>query len=177
MTKPDITKQPDPTPASKVADGEGSGESACSVVFLDFDGVIRLAFHSPAKGLYGGIFIPEKMEMLRCAVLRCGAKLVISSDWRNMENREEIQKMLEPHLNDLLHPDWATPISGHRWNQVQAWLVSHPEVTDYAILEDFAPHFEGCPTEMRERLLLCSNRHGIVPNIMARMETILTQNS
>ena len=64
-------------------------------------------------------------------------QVVISSDHRNFGPASLIQSDLHPRLFIRLHEDRATPICGHRWNEVQAWLVRHPEVSHYAILEDF----------------------------------------
>jgi HAD domain in Swiss Army Knife RNA repair proteins len=154
----------------------GLDSAPLSVVFLDFDGVIRVTVEK-------GFFTPDEAEFcqIRMKVLRevaqiTGCRYVVSSDWRNMDNREEIEKHLSPYLAEMLHDDWATPICGHRWNEVSAWLLRHPEVNEYAILDDFAQHFEGCPPEMGKRLFLCSNRHGLVPEITARLIQFLTQN-
>lgn len=151
-------------------------DSIPSVIFLDFDGVIRLALDEGWTGSTGAAFCQIRMKTLREVSQKTGARFVISSDWRHMDNLEEIQRHLSPFLADLLHPDWATPITGHRWNEVALWLIRHPEVTTYAILEDFAPHFEGCPPSMAARLLLCSNRFGLVPEITQRLIRLLSPN-
>jgi hypothetical protein len=107
--------------------------------------------------------------------LNTGAAIVVSSDWRNLENHEEIKGHLSPYLADHLHPDWATPIIGHRWNEVERWLARHPEVERYVILEDFAPHFDGCGKDMKARLILCTNRYGLVPELVPRITEILSR--
>jgi hypothetical protein len=109
------------------------------------------------------------MKTLREVAQITGCRYVVSSDWRNMGNRKEIEGHLSPYLSDMLHDDWATPITGHRWNEIQAWLARHPEVDDYAILDDFAQHFDGAPSAMLSRLLLCTNRYGLTPPITARL--------
>lgn len=149
----------------------------CCVIFLDFDGVIRVAVSGGWVGPDSFEFCQLRMKVLREVCQKTGAKIVVSSDWRNMENRQEIEGYLSPYLAEHLHGDWATPITGHRWNEVAAWLLRHPEVTSYAILEDFAQHFEGCPPAMAERLLLCNNRHGLVPAITERLLCILPHNA
>jgi hypothetical protein len=139
------------------------------ILFLDFDGVIRVAIEGGWVASSAAEFCPGRMRMLRQACDAVGARIVVSSDWRNMENREEIAGHLSPWLADLLHEDWGTPIIGHRHNEVQRWLNVHPEVTRYAILEDFEPHFQGCSAEMRERLVMCNNRFGLVPELVPRV--------
>lgn len=140
------------------------------IIFLDFDGVIRIPIdHGSVLGPDAADFCQVAMCRLRWVCGVTGARIVVSSDWRNVDNRPDIEQHLSPHLAELLHEDWATPICGKRWNEVQRWLLAHPEVTDYAILEDWPQHFEGCPAGMRDRLHLCNNRHGLVPAIACRL--------
>lgn len=139
------------------------------IIFLDFDGVIRVALEGGWIGPDAAQFCQDRMRSLAWACDATGARIVVSSDWRTAENRAEIEDHLSPHLSGYLHEDWATPICGKRWNEVQRWLLRHPEVSDYAILEDWEQHFEGCPPEMRARLHLCNNRHGLVPAITCRL--------
>ncbi len=140
-----------------------------SVVFLDFDGVIRVAVSTDWDASTAFDFCQKRMEILRKVALITGVRYVVSSDWRHLSKRGEIESHLSPYLAELLHEDWATPVTGHRWNEVQRWLFRHPEVSHYAILDDFAPHFDGCPQAMLDRLLLCTNRHGVTPKIAARL--------
>jgi hypothetical protein len=146
------------------------------VVFLDFDGVIRVVVEKGFFTLDEAEFCQIRMKVLREVAQITGCRYVVSSDWRNADNRREIEAHLSPYLADMLHGDWATPITGRRWNEIAAWLIRHPEVTEYAILDDFDPHFDGCPPPMKDRLFLCSNRHGLVPDITARLIGFLSRN-
>jgi len=126
-------------------------------IFLDFDGVIRV----PAGERKEFDFCQKRMLMLSHMAKAAGAKIVVSSDWRNMESFEEIKRYLSPHLNGLLHEDWKTPIVGHRHNEIQAWLDKYHQQTRYVVLDDFRKHFDGASEEMLNRLVLCTNRHGL----------------
>ncbi len=139
------------------------------IIFLDFDGVIRIPIDRGGLAADPADFCQATMRLLGTVCQLTGARIVVSSDWRNVDNRPAIEQHLSPHLAHHLHVDWATPICGKRWNEVQRWLLSHPEVTGYAILEDWEQHFEGCPAAMRDRLHLCNNRHGLVPQIAHRL--------
>jgi len=139
------------------------------IIFLDFDGVIRVALDGGGLAPDPADFCQDRMRQLRWVCQATGARIVVSSDWRSIDNRAEIESHLSPYLAEYLHEDWATPICGKRWNEVQRWLVGHPDVTDYGILEDWEQHFTGCPPGMRERLHLCNNRHGLVPAIACRL--------
>lgn len=139
------------------------------IIFLDFDGVIRVPIEGCGLAPDPADFCQDRMRLLRWVCGATGARIVVSSDWRNLDNRAAIEAHLSPYLAEHLHEDWATPICGKRWNEVQRWLLRHPEVTAYAIIEDWEQHFEGCPAEMRARLHLCNNRHGLVPVIAHRL--------
>lgn len=141
------------------------------VIFLDFDGVIRVVRDDGGLDLSRAVFCRERIERVRVCCSLLDAKVVVSSDWRTMENRSEIESFLGP-LAGRLHRDWATPIAGKRWSEVGAWLLSHPEVREYAILEDWKGHFlveDGCPPEMESRVVWCNNRFGFVESLTGRL--------
>lgn len=142
--------------------------SGNSVVFLDFDGVIRVSGDDGHPQ-----FCEERMQMVASACSASGSTVVITSDWRHMESRDEIAELVSPHIAPLLHDDWATPVCGHRWNEVQAWLASHPEVVAYGILEDFVGHFDGCPEAMRDRIVWCPTKTGINPALALCLAKII----
>lgn len=143
------------------------------IIFLDFDGVIRVSDAGTGLSPDPADFCHVRMLLLASICMQTRAKIVVSSDWRNLDNRHQIESHLSPWLASYLHDDWATPICGHRWNEVERWLAHHPEVTRYAILEDFAPHFKDCPPAMASRLVLCNNRHGLVEAMIPRLHRAL----
>ena len=144
---------------------------ADTVVFLDFDGVIRLGRYEACG--FKSHFCPDKIDGLAVALKRSCASVVITSDWRNASNQDEIRGFLGGELSMMMHTDWATPICGHRWNEVQRWLTRHPEVVRYAILDDFEPHFSGCPPEMRQRLVVCDSDQGVTGSRLMEVERVL----
>ena len=128
------------------------------IIFLDFDGVIRC--YCPYSLDVGGCsFIPEKIELIFQLAKNVGAKVVVTSDWRNLDNRKSIEKNLGV-ISTVLHCDWATPIIGHRHDEVAKWLEAH-DVDDYVIFEDFEMHFNGAPQEMLDRIVWCDTRTGV----------------
>lgn len=161
----------------KQSGGKAAPSPHCYVVFLDFDGVIRVAVEGGWVTADAAEFCQIRMKALREVAQLTGVRYVVSSDWRNMGNRDEIEGHLSPYLSDMLHEDWATPITGHRWNEVQVWLARHPEVTEYVILDDFAQHFDGAPDAMLSRLLLCTNRYGLTPEITSRLISAFPHNA
>jgi len=134
------------------------------VIFLDIDGVVRL----------NGKFNQELLYWVRELCDSCNLRLVISSDWRY----QDIQfiKTCIGKLGQYLLKDWRTTIhednteliiNPKRWEEVQDYLDTHDDITDYVILDDLPELFEGCPTEMKERLIICDGGLGVSPkNLM-----------
>jgi len=125
------------------------------IIFLDIDGVLNSASSCLALGGYpqarsypgGGHW--ELFDPIACAVLRkivgtTGANCVLSSTWRSMGAVYVAQ--LAQHLR--------VPIVGvtrcdkgdePRGEQIDDWLVEHPEVSRYIIIDDnsdMLPHQE-----------------------------------
>jgi hypothetical protein len=112
--------------------------SAASILFLDVDGVLV----TPRSGLaHGG---PEPFDREACLILDrlcslAGARIVVSSTWREEQTRETFAALLERHdlSPSLLHEDWATPIlRTNRQREIDSWLREHPEVTNWVVLDD-----------------------------------------
>lgn len=143
------------------------------ILFLDFDGVIRVSSNQGWVTSKDIQFSQERMDMIADILEKVDAKVVVSSDWRDQGNKEEIKSLLSPRLSNLLHEDWMTPIKGKRWIEILQWLKEHPEIKTYAILDDFISHFNGCPDDMGKRIILCSNRYGFVTSMNERLANTL----
>ncbi|MCG8598826.1 MAG: HAD domain-containing protein [Verrucomicrobiales bacterium] len=120
------------------------------IIFLDFDGVIRIAFPKP-DGKPDPQYCPERMQRVARLASDCGAKLVISSDWRPSFRRDEMIRLLSPHNpGELLHEDWGTPIltasspgtlldeSVPRGAEILTWLARNPDTSTFVILDDMS---------------------------------------
>lgn len=121
------------------------------VLFLDFDGVVRF------KDQFSG----SHLTLLADILDPTGARVVISSDWRR-NGQEWCRNQLGSRLSRMFHPDWCIPTEGERWREITTWLEHHPNFEHYCILDDFKFHFIGAPYPMLDRLILCSNRHGVL---------------
>ena len=90
--------------------------------------------------------------MLRHLCSKHTAHIVISSTWRHFaditgRSPNQFKNLLfdnltDGKLTDLLHDDWKT-VDLHRFNhdtvrgdEIAEWLGRHPEVTNYAIIDD-----------------------------------------
>jgi len=117
------------------------------VVFLDFDGVIRVP--DPAYPLEA-LFCAERMGRVRELLEMCDAQLVVSSDWRLHHSFERILGILEPRIErEKLHRDWRTPSlrdadreeAAPRGAEILTWLFHHPECENFVILDDMPRRF------------------------------------
>jgi hypothetical protein len=135
----------------KTLESSSPGLKKNSVLFLDFDGVVRIADR----------FCGDRIRLLADILEPTGARVVISSDWRG-DGQEKCREYLGSRLSRLFHPDWCIPVKGERWAEIRAWLKDHPDFENYCILDDFKFHFTGAPDNMLDRLILCTNRHGLL---------------
>jgi hypothetical protein len=119
-------------------------ETNNKIIFLDFDGVIRvpiLGTGFPPESEW----LPESKERVARLARETGASIVVSSDWGKRKSRDEIVRSLAPEIPaDLLHKDWRTPDlsadypprSVPRLPEILAWLDAHPGHGEYVILDD-----------------------------------------
>lgn len=121
------------------------------ILFLDIDGVLnsvdwykrRLSRRDRPRDEIDPIALQRLVDVLKAT----GAYVVISSTWRKLYPTDLICK----HFCALGMPEElierfidVTPVlKGFRGDEVQAWLDKHPEVKQYAIVDDdvdFHPH-------------------------------------
>ncbi len=141
------------------------------VIFLDFDGVIRVDQHDGGWLMAGTgpAFCSRRIGWLVEVCENTGAKIVVSSDWRRFSDEAGYLASKIGRLAEHLHEDHVTPVTGTRHKEVAQWLDEHPEVRHFAILEDQLRLFAGCNTSMYQRIVLCSNRFGLVPELVKRI--------
>ncbi len=132
------------------------------VLFLDFDGVINndSTWGIPPPSPDGLLVIPVEpacIARLNALVERTGARLVISSSWRRFAGWEDLGAALARHgviaevigeTPDLVNnAGWlerwrlrdGAPFQYERMQrgwEIREWLAAHPEVTEFAILDD-----------------------------------------
>lgn len=115
------------------------------VLFLDIDGVLNSKRTSVAFDGYPHSFSTSDMrrfDMVAVALIRrlcavTGASVVLSSDWRYDHTAHAVANALD------LPVMGATPkLPGPRGLEINAWLAEHPEVEQYAIVDDIAAMLE-----------------------------------
>ena len=139
-------------------------------LFVDVDGVLNCS--KTVKRLDAGpefLFVDtRKVLRLRDIVERTGAQLVLSSTWRfgadpkafylekiaYCELLEEFRRVRCPIWTDIT--PWLP--RAKRWQEINAWLLLHPEVDNFVILDDWG---EDEFRPMMDRLVQCDPRHGL----------------
>ena len=118
------------------------------VILLDFDGVVASKAYTwkcyqdgSRANIYGlDWFDPDCIEALRCIVDNTGAKIVVSSSWRDLR-MEQLRKLWDfiPMPGELVGttPVWILTKNG----AIEHWIKQHPE-DRYVILDDADLEFE-----------------------------------
>lgn len=112
------------------------------VIFLDVDGVLN-SKRTIRMTKNGCVFVGvRQVKNLRRIVRETGAKVVLSSDWRYgridarcNEDFLELKRELAKYGIEF-HDYTPETFSGHRGEEIHAWLTGHPEVSNFVILDD-----------------------------------------
>lgn len=133
-----------------------------SILFLDLDGVLNsertfLAFSGYPDSFDGvelGRFDPVAVGMIRHLCEGTGCELVLSSSWRYWHSAREAAEALDLPIVDVT----PTLHGQKRGHEIAAWLQAHPEVTQYAIVDDVDEMLD----EQRHFLVLTSPNDGLL---------------
>lgn len=115
------------------------------IIFLDIDGVLNVM--RPRRDMFGNLFHRDFVRNLNHIIDETGAKIVISSSWRE-DGLETMQKMwkvrkLPGEVIDIT-PFWPTLPETKRMMdygyrdrscEIQEWLLTHP-VETFVIIDD-----------------------------------------
>lgn len=124
------------------------------VIFLDMDGVLCTERAHIAQGYqnmsnHGGLMDAldrEGVGMLNAFHNKYADTVyVLSSTWRRHHTRTEMEEWLQRYQWDgKFHDDWHTPVfyNQPRGDEIKDWLIRHPEVTNYIILDDSSDMLE-----------------------------------
>ena len=109
------------------------------ILFLDFDGVINpISFHHSSSGFSKAACANVQSILVKDPNVR----IVVSSAWRR-NGLEVVRKILQENGIDHTKVIDLTEESGgfdpgNRDQQIKNWLKNHPEIKDFAILDDSA---------------------------------------
>ena len=111
------------------------------VLFLDIDGVCNSLNYAMRNGMnLWHKTDPDAVKLVRDIIDQTGCKVVLSSSWRlAKESRDVVRRDVCEFI------DVTPSLRGKRGYEVKRWLDDHPEVTNYAILDDDSDFLEGQP--------------------------------
>lgn len=133
------------------------------VIFLDIDGVLcshrscaaNGGYPAPGNPVSWGKFDDVAVRLLQEAILKTMATVVLSSNWRSTVNLAALQWRLGIRIDSVTREGTEAEPRGA---QIHDWLVRHPGVESYAILDDD----EDMLPDQMEHLCLTSKRNGFL---------------
>lgn len=114
------------------------------VLFLDIDGVCNsrdFVRRRRATNRNYKLWLdvdPEAVKLIRRIIKETDCRVVLSSTWRLYPESREVVKRDVCHYIDVTKDLQAGAKRGvvARGEEIQAWLAEHPNVTQYAIIDD-----------------------------------------
>lgn len=130
------------------------------IIFLDIDGVLNSdEYFDKIKGLnIEGIESQvdvERIKLLKRVIEETGAKVVLSSSWRNTTNGKYLKQLL---LQYGILADSTPFLKNERGKEIKQWLAEHPDTEDFVILDDEI--FDSYDEELRKKLIKISDGNG-----------------
>lgn len=107
-------------------------------IFLDVDGVlnsdeyIKKIKEMNIEGIERDIDV-NKIKLLKLAVEKTGAKVVLSSSWRYTRYAQELKQLLLAHG---IGADSTPFINNERGIEIKKWIEEHKDVEEFVILDD-----------------------------------------
>lgn len=115
------------------------------VLFLDFDGVLNGDAYVRRQGRFGVILDPKKLDLLKRIVEETGARIVLSTSWREHWSAIpgesdsiglEIDQIF--HRHGMAVFDKVPHRTRGREQNIRRWLEDYPDVETYLVLDDLA---------------------------------------
>lgn len=114
------------------------------VIFLDIDGVLNSSVYDRQRTDGDGNIDKTRLALIRTLVDETGAKIVLSSSWRNHWEKnpnecDEIGKSINSDFADeKLEIYDKTPKVGYleRSEEIRMWLKDNPDVKGFVIFDD-----------------------------------------
>lgn len=141
------------------------------VLFLDIDGVLNSAKVLEEKGRHDAID-HDMVEQINRVTTTTGCSIVISSSWRWLWSLGELKAILRQHgLHDVVIGATQTkPRLERRDEEILAWLAQHPEVKQFAVVDDDSFDL----TAVADRLVHTSFITGTLPEHADRLIELLS---
>jgi len=138
-------------------------------IFLDIDGVLNVDYAD--RDQFGHIFRDEYVQNLKEIIEKTGAKIVISSTWKDKGIERMLALWKERNLPgeiidvtpDCVDVCEATDIIYYdqvkRGHEIKLWLDRNPEVNQYVILDDIQDFLD----EQQDYFVNCSTGEPVKP--------------
>jgi hypothetical protein len=149
--------------------------AAMKVLFLDIDGVLNTGATKERIGAYIGINIRLAKLFLEWIEARPSINVVLSSTWRLHDDMkagltEAGIKWIDqtPQLETRAESIYLAKTRGQ---EIEAYLLDHPEVARYAIIDDYSdmlPH-------QRRYFVQTSYARGLEPKHLRKLDEILEE--
>ena len=130
------------------------------VIFLDVDGVLNSDEYFDKirklgiQGIEREVDI-EKIKLLKKAIDKTGAKVVLSSSWRYTKYAQYLKELLS---NYDIYVDSTPFIENERGLEIKKWLSDNQDVEDFVILDDEI--FDSYDESLIKNLIKISNGNG-----------------
>ena len=130
------------------------------VIFLDVDGVLNSDEYFDKirnldiQGIEREVDI-EKIKLLKKAIDKTGAKVVLSSSWRYTKYAQYLKELLS---NCDIYVDSTPFIENERGLEIKKWLSDNQDVEDFVILDDEI--FDSYDESLIKNLIKISNGNG-----------------
>lgn len=141
-------------------------------IFLDVDGVLDI--YNP--NLYYQELIPEAVKRFANLVHRSNAQVVVISDWRYgskdceksnkmlRDNWKRLQEELAYHNVTIADVTTCESLFEKRTDEIRAYLIKHPEIKKYTILDDCFSDDYSSDDEIKRHLIFVDALKGLQDN-------------
>lgn len=131
------------------------------IIFLDVNGVlnsdkyINYTSKKNIDGIKADIDV-KTIELLKKALDITGAKIVLSSSWKNISRVKDLKEIFKQYGISI---DDKTPnINGERGLEIKRYLSEHRNIEQYLILDDEI--FDSFDEELMQNLILTKENQG-----------------
>lgn len=131
------------------------------VIFLDVDGVLNSDEYFDKiqemniEGIEKEIDV-NTIKLLKEGIEETGARVVLSSSWRNTKNGQELKQLLASYE---IVVDSTPFIDNVRGIEIKEYLKEHKGIEDFVILDDEI--FDSYDEELMKKLIKISDGNGI----------------
>ena len=151
----------------------------CPIIFLDFYGVLSTdnyldplrAAKSKTSDYWGRLSDPECVGCLKRIVDETGARIVVTSSWRNYLSTWQFILMWKLRNMPGVLAGVTPKSSIYRGKEIADWLKVHPNISNYVIIDDM----DSLQFDSNQSMHLVTTNHfkGLQPDTTEKAISIL----